>query len=313
MCLACAFASFAGPPHADALPSSRIFPQAAAAPFPWADGRAIGATLTWTGVAGFVLDSGAGGTRIAFDPFVTRPSVFATLFRRPRPDDALAATWFSGLDAVFVGHAHYDHAMDLAAVARASPRAAIHGSTTTADLCRRLGVAADRLVAVRDAHETAVGPFRVTAVRSEHGRVPLVSRLDFLDLAPGDRPPRTPFRYPRGEVLAWRVDFLGRSFHIQGSAGIDAWALARQRPCDVLIACLAARAGTPRYLERIGERLPPSVLVPCHHDDFFRPLSEAPRAVPTLRWDDFLADAAALSRSHGTGLFLPPRGVAVPV
>ncbi len=313
MCLACAFASAAGAPHGDALPPSRVFP-AAAEPWAWPDGRAVGARLTWTGVAGFVLE--AGGARIAFDPFVTRPSVFATVFRRPRPDRALAAAWFSGLDAVFVGHAHYDHAMDLAAVAAASPRAAIHGSRTTADLCRRLGVAADRLVAVADAHETAVGPFRVTAVRSEHGRVPFVSRLDFLDLPPGDRPPRTPFRYPRGEVLAWRVEVdgvVGRSFHVQGSAGIDAWALARQRPCDVLVACIAARAGTPRYLERLGERLRPSVLVPCHHDDFFRPLSEAPRPVPTLRWDEFLADAAALARAHGTRLFLPPRGVAVPI
>jgi L-ascorbate metabolism protein UlaG (beta-lactamase superfamily) len=110
-------------------------------------------------------------------------------------------------------------------------------------------------------------------------------------------------------VFAFRVEVRGRSFHVQGSAGIDDEALARQRPADVLIACLAARRGTPRYLERLADRLAPRVLVPCHHDDFFRPLTEAPRPIATLRWKAFLDEAAALGRAHGTALARPARFV----
>src|SRR5690349_9516520 len=81
-------------------------------PFPLAGADALGVTATWTGVAGLVLERA--GTRIAFDPFASRPGLFATLFRRPRVDVPAVASRFAGLAAVFVGHAHYDHAMDLA-------------------------------------------------------------------------------------------------------------------------------------------------------------------------------------------------------
>ncbi len=250
-----------------------------------------------------------GGTRIAFDPFVTRPSLFDVLFRRVRPNRDLVAATFSGLDAVFVGHTHYDHAMDLPAVLAASPRARIHGSRTTVETLRRLGLPAASLVEVRDGSRHPIGRFVVEAIASEHGKVPVARFVDRLDLPP-DGVPRTPFRWPRGEVFAWRASIAGRTFHVQGSAGVRDLPLERQPPVDVLIACLAARRGTPRYLERLAERLRPRVVVPCHHDDLFRPIEEAPRPVPGLAWDGFLADAAALRHTHGTELWLPCRGAA---
>ena len=299
MCVLCAFA-VAHPAGQSSVEDA--FPAAPSA-FPWPDGPGMGGTVTWTGVAGFVFEFA--GVRIAFDPFVTRPNLLATLFRAAKSDRGAVARAFSGLDAVFVGHTHFDHAMDLSAVAAASPRAVIHGSATTVEACRRLGVDPGRLGAATDGARFEVGPFRVEAVRAEHGIVPVVRWFDRIEM-PSRGMPCTPFRWPRGEVFAWRVEVAGRSFHVQGSAGIDDAALARQDPCDVLIACLAARKGTPRYLGRLGERLRPSVLVPCHHDDFFRPLSEPPRPIATLDWDGFLAEAAAI----GTPVWLPTRGVA---
>ena len=83
--------------------------------------------------------------------------------------------------------------------------------------------------------------------------------------------------------------------------------MARQRPVDVLVACVAARAGTPHYLARLAERLRPRVFVPCHHDDFFRPLAAPPRPIATLEWPRFLREAALLTKAHGTRVWLPPR------
>ena len=301
MCVACAFAAVA-PGRAGA--SSAVFPTA---PDPWPL-PPVGVTMTWTGVAGFVFE--AEGVRIAIDPFVSRPGLFATLFRRARSNGTAVERRFPPLDAVFVGHTHFDHALDLESVAARFPGCQIHGSRTTAELCRRRGVAAARVEELHDGTAVTVGPFRVEAIKAAHGLVPLVRFVDRLDL-PAEGVPRTPFRWPRGDVFAYRVDVLGRSFHVQGSAGLDDAALARQAPCDVLIACLAARKGTPRYLERLGERLQPSVLVPCHHDDFFRPLDETPRAIATLRWPAFLGEAAALEHAHGTALVRPTRFVPV--
>lgn len=275
---------------------------------PWSDGSSSAGRLRWTGTAGFRLD--LEGTSVAFDPFVSRPGAWRVLLGRPRPVLEAVAERFADLDAVFVGHTHYDHAMDLPAVARVAPRALLHGSLTTVELARRLGVARDRLVAVRDGQRIRVGPFEVEAVASAHGRVPVVGRLDRIRLR-GSGVPRTPFRYPRGAVLAWRMTAGGRTWHVQGSAGLDEPALARQGPVDALVACLAARQGTPRYLERLGAALRPRLLVPCHHDDFLRPLAKAPRPVARLDWDGFLSDAAALEAAWGTRLFLPPLDVPV--
>jgi L-ascorbate metabolism protein UlaG (beta-lactamase superfamily) len=280
-----------------------------AEPFPLAGGDALGVTATWTGVAGLVLERA--GTRIAFDPLATRPGLWATLFRRPRSDADLVRRTFGALDAVFVGHAHYDHALDVPALARASPAARLVGGGVALDLARRLGVAPERLAEARDGARFVVGPFTVEAVASEHGAVPLLRHVDRLRLPPTGVP-ATPFRYPRGEVFAWRVEAGGGAIHVHGSAGIDDHALARQGPADVLVACLAARGGTPRYFERLGERLRPRVLVPCHHDDFFRPLAEPPRPLRGIRWSAFLDEAAGLARAHGTRLWVPPRGVARP-
>ena len=297
MCVSC-FLTSLGPPAA----GQPVFPTDAA-PLPWPDGRAAGGTLRWTGVAGFRFD--LGGASIAFDPFVSRPGPFGVLFRRPRLDAAAVGARFADLDAVFVGHTHYDHVLDVPEVSRISPRAVVHGSLTTAELLGRLGVGRSGLASVRDGDVVEVGPFRVTAIASAHGRVPVLGRLDRIGL-PGAGVPRTPFRYPRGAVFAWRVEAAGRTFHVQGSAGLDERALARQRPVDALIACLAARHGTADYLARLGAVLRPQVLLPCHHDHFLRPLSAPPRPVPGLDWPAFLDDARALEAAWGTRLHLPP-------
>lgn len=301
MCVACAFAVVA--PFRAVAPSA-VFPTV---PDPWPLAP-VGVAMTWTGVAGFLFE--ADGVRIAIDPFVSRPGLFATLFRRARSDGAAVERRFPPLDAAFVGHTHFDHALDLESIAARFPACRIHGSRTTAELCRRRGIAAARVTEVADGTTVTIGPFRVEAIRAEHGLVPLVRFVDAIDL-PDEGVQRTPFRWPRGEVFAYRVSVRGRSFYVQGSAGLDDAALSRQAPADVLIACLAARKGTPRYLERLAERLHPKVLLPCHHDDFFRSLDEAPRPIATLRWPAFLEEAAALTRTHGTALVRPARFVPV--
>jgi L-ascorbate metabolism protein UlaG (beta-lactamase superfamily) len=194
-------------------------------------------------------------------------------------------------------------------VARASPSARIVGGAVVTDLAARLGVEPGRCERATDGARFRFGPFTVEAVASRHGRVPVVRHLDRMRL-PATGVPRTPFRYPRGEVFAWRVEVERGAIHVHASAGVDDHALTRQARADVLVACLAARRGTPRYLERLAARLRPRVLVPCHHDDFFRPLHEPARPIRTLDWTGFQHEAAVLESEHGTRIWLPPRDVA---
>lgn len=284
-----------------------VFPTSAPAP-DWLGRAPLGGTITWTGCAGFILE--VGGERICFDPYVSNPGVLATLLRPARPDHALIERTFGAVSAIFVGHTHFDHAMDVAPLALANPGCVVHGSATTTEICRRQSVGDEQLHTVEDATTVAVGPFTVEAIASRHGTVPVAGRIDVIELS-GDAMPRTVFRWPRGQVFAYRVEVGGLSIHLQTSAGIEDEPLARQRPVDVLIACLAAREGTEGYFRRLGEQLRPKVIIPCHHDNFFRPITEPPRAVPRLDWPAFLADVAELSDAYGTRLVQLPRGVSV--
>lgn len=302
MCLTCLTPAM----MTSAVAEPDVFTTNAPAPG-WAGGETLGGRITWTGCAGFVFEFE--GTRICFDPYASNPGLLELLLRPARPDTELVERTFDAVSAVFVGHSHFDHAMDVAPLAKANSGCVVHGSDTTVELCRRQGVAEEQLQEVGDGSRVTIGPFTVEAIASAHGVVPIASRIDVIELH-GDGLPRTAFRWPRGAVFAYRVEVAGRSFHLQTSAGIVDEPLERQAPADALIACLAARQGTPRYFERLGATLRPKVLVPCHHDNFTRPLSAAPRPVPQLDWPGFLGDVDSLREKYGTELVRLPRGVA---
>jgi L-ascorbate metabolism protein UlaG (beta-lactamase superfamily) len=300
MCLTCVLPLMVSGP-------APVFPTTAPEPG-WLGKAPLGGSITWTGCAGFVLE--VAGERICFDPYASNPGLRDTLFRPARPDHALVERTFGQVSGIFVGHTHFDHAMDVAPLAKANPGCVVHGSSTTTEICRRQGVPDDQLHPVEDGEQVTIGPFTVEAIASRHGTVPFASRIDVIELR-GEGMPKTVFRWPRGKVFAYRVEVGGLSLHLQTSAGIEDAPLARQQPVDVLIACLAARQGTEGYFRRLGERLRPKVIIPCHHDNFFRPLSEPPRPVARLDWPGFLDDVAQLTDAHGTRLVQLPRGVAV--
>ena len=306
MCLECATAT-AMMSLGGGSAAAGVFPSGIPEPG-WLGNQPLGGSITWTGCAGFILEFEQ--TRICFDPFATNPGALDLLLRPARSDTDLVRRTFGTVSAAFVGHTHFDHAMDVVALARADPGAVVHGSATTTEICRRQGLPDEQLRTVREGHRSSIGPFTVEAIESRHGVVPIASAIDAIELR-GSGLPQTAFRWPRGQVYAYRVEVAGLSLHVQTSAGIADEPLARQQPADVLIACLAARQRTPRYLRRLGEVLRPSVLIPCHHDNFLRPLSSPPRPVPRLDWPAFLADADALHADYGTRLVQLPRGVAV--
>lgn len=302
MCLACLTPMLAAPAAAP-----EVFPTTAPEPG-WLADEPLGGSITWTGCAGIILEFA--GTRICFDPFVTNPGFRDAFFRPARPDAERVRTTFGGVSAAFIGHTHWDHAMDVATIAKANDSTVVHGSATTTEICRRQGVGEAQLHTVSDGETVTVGPFTVEAVASRHGIVPIASKIDVIELR-GRGMPRTPFRWPRGQVFSYRVSFAGKTFYVHTSAGFEDEPFARQEPVDVLIACLAARQGTPNYLQRLGEQLRPRVFIPCHHDNFLKPIDAPPQPVPRLEWPAFLADLAELEQRHGTQLVQLARGVPV--
>jgi L-ascorbate metabolism protein UlaG (beta-lactamase superfamily) len=251
-----------------------------------------GLDVAWLGVSGYRLTYQR--VSLFIDPYVSRVPLRALLLRRRAlPDPVMLdryATAPGEVAGVFVGHTHFDHAVDAPALARRYGARA-YGSSSLVHLMRLHGLE-HLAVEVLPHRPYELGPFVVRFVPSRHSKllfgrkVPMAGELtcDHLDgLAPG--------AYKCGAVYGIRIDVAGISFFHQGSANLDDAELQRE-PVDIFLAGVAGRSVTPHYWRRILPKLDPRIVIPTHYDNFFSPLG---------RPQDFVrrVDLAAVPREIG--------------
>jgi L-ascorbate metabolism protein UlaG (beta-lactamase superfamily) len=257
--------------------------------------------VRWLGTAGHVVETAT--TTILIDPFLTRPSLLRTALR---PLRSAPEAWWSWLpprvDAILLGHSHYDHLLDAPAIARRTG-ARIVGSRSTASFARASGVPEAQIVELpAGGGMLGVGDCELRFVPSLHGRV-LAGRVPF----PGEvtAPPRLPARltaYRMGGAFGICVRTPGPAIYHNGSADLVDAALDGVA-ADVLLVGLAGRQATPRYLARLTALLRPRLIVPTHHDAFFAPLEAGVRLLPGIDLAGFAAEAA---REAPTARILTP-------
>jgi L-ascorbate metabolism protein UlaG (beta-lactamase superfamily) len=252
-----------------------------------------GLALEWLGTAGFRL--AYQGHQILIDPYFTRLPLADVILRRPvAPARDRIDRYLRGpVDAVLVGHTHFDHAVDVPAIA-AAHRCPVYGSRSLVNLMAMSGLAGQAIeVAPRQPY--SIGPFTVTFVPSVHSRLVLGLAVPFDgDIAGGEPRDLAPSGYRAGQVFALRIEVGGVTFYHQGSADLIEAEIDRPG-VDFFLCCISGRGFSPGYLGRILPRLAPRVLVPHHYDDFFRPL-DAPFAFsPNIDLAGFVAEARAVA------------------
>jgi len=265
------------------------------------DAHDAAVSLTYLGTAGFVLTHAS--RVIVLDPFVSRPSLFATLARPLVSDPSLSARTVPHADDVLIGHAHYDHILDAPAICRRTG-ARLVGSRAACMVGRAAGLPESQLVETRGREEIACGPITVRGLPSRHGRV-FAGRVPF----PGDieAPPPWPPRISHlrhGLVLNWYVDTGAlRLVHIDSAdylteelEGLSA---------DVVCLCAIGRKHRPRYVEEVVSLLKPRWVVPCHWDTMITPIDERPDLLPTVDLPGFLDE---IRRAGATPLLTPLLG-----
>lgn len=234
------------------------------------DGIPFGLEIEWLGTAGFRLTYE--DTTILIDPYVSRASLGTVAGRRTLASDrALVDQLLPKADAVLIGHSHFDHAVDVAAIAKRG--AAVYGSTSVQNLLGLHGLA-DRSILVEPHRRYEIGPFAVSFVPSVHSKliagwkIPADGELtcDHLDhlTAPNFR---------CGQVWGIRIEVAGSVFYHQGSADLIE-AEVPDAPVDVFLCGIAGRGFTPKFVERALAALNPGIIVAHHHDDFFRSLDQ---------------------------------------
>lgn len=257
--------------------------------------------VRWLGTAGHVIQ--ASGITLLVDPFLTRPSLLRTAALPLRPTPEAWWPWLPHhIDAILVGHSHYDHLLDAPVIAQRTG-ARLAGSRTTASFARASGVPEDRIHEVpSEGGEVSVGPLRIRFIHSLHGRI-AAGRVPF----DGEvrKPPELPARlwdYRMGGAFGVHVEGPGWSLYHNGSADLIDTELEGLR-ADVVLAGLAGRQATPGYLERLVTALQPNLVVPTHHDFFFRPLDAGPQLLPGIDMEGFVTEMRRLR--PGTGIRMP--------
>lgn len=240
--------------------------------------------LTFLGVTTLFLSDGV--NHLLTDGFFTRPGLAQVLLGRlaPSPErirQALQRAEIQQVDAVLVGHAHYDHALDCAEVCRQTG-AALIGSSSTLNIGRGAGLPEERLCLAKAGSSFVWGAFRVTFLPWRHS---------FPRFYPGEIsapliPPASVSAYREGGTFALFVEHPAGNLLILESAGVVPGALQGVKPQVVLLAV----AGFPRlsagreclFKEAIlntgAERV-----IPIHHDHFFLPLDNPPVLLPGSR------------------------------
>jgi L-ascorbate metabolism protein UlaG (beta-lactamase superfamily) len=270
----------------------------------WPDSARLpaGLSLRWLGTAGFRLEYQ--DLVVWIDPYVTRVS-FADVMRRRliRSSPEACARHVDRADAILVGHTHFDHAMDVPTIARATGAMA-YGSTSLAHLMQLHGLAAQATI-VEPHRAYEIGPFRVRFVPSVHSKLLLGLAIpEGGELTCEHVEDFTRTQYRCGQVWGIAIEVAGITLYHQGSADLVE-AEIRDRNVDVFLCGIAGRRFTPRYMERICAALSPAMIVPMHFDDFFRPYDAPTRSSFNVNLTGFAEEVHRATRE------VPVRALAV--
>ena len=179
-----------------------------------------------------------------------------------------------GVAAIAPVHSHFDHAMDVGAVAIATG-ATVVGSASTANIARGASVAEARIVTADQRHRADFGRFTVEIIRSAHA--PLV---DGGPPIPGtiDAPLKPPARigdWKEGGSFSIVVAHPAGTALIQGRAGYVQNDLEGVAADVVYLGIgglgLLGEGHAAAYFEEIVAATGARCAVPVHWDDFTQP------------------------------------------
>lgn len=262
-------------------------------------------TVTWLGVTTLLFDDGE--TQLLIDGFISRPSLGDILLRRPVTNDVPTINYAMNeyrmrrLAAIIPVHSHFDHAMDVGAIANRSS-ASVLGSDSTHAIATGAGVPEDQLTSVDIGQRYEFGGFGVTLLPSNHapvgwsGSVPYAGTID----APLTMP-QAVSSMREGASYTIVIDHAQGTAIVQGSAGFPDGALADISADVVFLSVGGLETLGREYVEQYWQAMVTATgartVYPIHFDDFTRPFGDivaAPRFLGdldvTVEWFNALRD-----------------------
>ncbi|MEL7186904.1 MAG: MBL fold metallo-hydrolase [Pseudomonadota bacterium] len=256
-------------------------------------------TVTWLGVTTLLFDDG--DTQLLIDGFFSRPTLAESVFDQPVNNDAAIINYAMNefrmrrLAAIIPVHSHFDHAMDVGAIANRS-LASVLGSESTAQIARGAGVPEEQIIVADENQPYQFGQFKVTLQPSPHapvgwgGTVPFDGKIAAPLVMPQ---PVSAFRM--GGAWSIVIEHPQGTSLVQGSSGFQKYAL-RETPVDVVFLGIGlldsiSREYAELYWQHTVTATGAHTVYPIHFDDYTKPFGDiqaGPRVltnvVTTAKW-----------------------------
>jgi len=229
-----------------------------------------------------------GGSKILFDPHFTRcasPMGLPVMFRRISPDQAAIDKYLHKFriedsDAIIITHSHYDHTLDLPAVALKTG-ADVYGTKSTANIAIGGGVPESKIHIIGGGSKFKIGNFEIEAIRSKHVPLPILIGLfigDGTEVSEPFAPPAKASKYREGGVLSFSIKHpKGKAIIMSGGPILDT---QNDLSADIVVVSVGglvfkargyARRLYKNYIRRTGAK---KIFI-SHWDDFTKPIEEA--------------------------------------
>jgi len=291
--------------------------------------------IAFNGVANFYFRYE--GRAVMTDPFMSNPGLWKLAFGTIEPDVALMDRLkpkSKDIRMITIGHAHYDHILDLPYFAdKVDVSTKIVGSDNAIKIANAIGadwqtVSVSGILADADSEGQWVyasdSSVRVLPIRSAH-----LPHIFGKHLYEGDIKeekleafPNKNKQFIQDQTLAYLIDFLGDSlqpekriyFSSSATAPMNGFfpsQILEEKSVDVAILSVALAQKAEGYPKDLMDLLKPSVIIACHWENFFRTVERPHKFVSLTNFkkvmkalEDAKGDAELVFLKPGTSIIL---------
>lgn len=283
--------------------------------------------IQYLGVGGYLIDYD--GYKIVFAPSFSNPSytelaqsVFSgELKANKKAIDSLypingrddPTTPDQNVSAILVGHAHYDHLLDVPHIMQThSKYAKAYGSKTMQSILLTVGIEPDKIITLNDQlsdnksydkskwQYVSNNRIRFMAINASHA--PHVGNITFAGGSFDGKHLNETLdvnEWRLGQTYAFVVDFLDENQNIvyrlhyadaasEAPNGFLPDAMLKEKSVDLAILCLAGFSKVDGYPQDIVKHLNPKQVIVGHWEHFFGNLGKKPSPVSGSNQQDFL-------------------------